>query len=304
MAGLEAESGVTRRDPSDVIRWRGRYYVWYTKTSHGFSGYNATIWYATSEDGRHWRERGEALGRGEAGSWDAYSVFTPNILKAAGRYWLFYTGVRPTPGNPEGRFENNSTTDVTAIGVAVADTPEGPFRRVHPGPVLTVAEDPEAFDSYRVDDACLVVLDGRYWLYYKGRSRRYGAQGPLHTRMGVAVAERPEGPFRKHPANPLTRGGHEVLVWPERGGVMTLLSAHGPDGRTLQFAPDGVHFRIVGRVGADYPKAPGGFRAGDFADVREQPGGLSWGVCMNPGNARRGVWPHLLRFDVEWRKRQ
>jgi len=43
------------------------------------------------------------------------------------------TGVRPTPGKA-GVFENNSTSDPTAIGVAVADLPDGPFKRVANNP--------------------------------------------------------------------------------------------------------------------------------------------------------------------------
>lgn len=117
--------------------------------------------------------------------------------------------------------------------------------------------------------------------------------------MGVAFADRPEGPYRKHPGNPLTNGGHEVMVWPYRGGVMTLLSGTGPEGRTLQFAPDGLSFRIVGRFGNDYPKAPGAYRAGDFADAAQQEGGIQWGISMNYGN--RNVWPHLLRYDAQIR---
>ena len=33
-----------------------------------------------------------ALAKGEPGTWEGASVFTPNILVAEGRYWLFYTG--------------------------------------------------------------------------------------------------------------------------------------------------------------------------------------------------------------------
>ena len=32
LKGLEPESGICRRDPSDVILVDGKYYVWYTKT--------------------------------------------------------------------------------------------------------------------------------------------------------------------------------------------------------------------------------------------------------------------------------
>ncbi|MGH9343225.1 MAG: hypothetical protein ACRD19_05630, partial [Terriglobia bacterium] len=62
LEGLGPEQGVTRRDPSDVIRVRGVYYVWYTKVEQGPgvfaypSGYSGAIWYATSRNGLHWTE--------------------------------------------------------------------------------------------------------------------------------------------------------------------------------------------------------------------------------------------------------
>jgi beta-xylosidase len=88
--GIGAEKGVMRRDPSDIIKVGDHYYVWYSKGTIS-PGYDATVWYATSRDGRTWTEKGMALPKGEPGSWEAASVFTPNILVAEGRYWLFYT---------------------------------------------------------------------------------------------------------------------------------------------------------------------------------------------------------------------
>lgn len=90
--GIGAENGVMRRDPSDIIKVGNFYYVWYSKGAI-FSGYDATIWYATSTDGHEWSEKGMALAKGEPGNWDAASVFTPNILVAEGKYWLFYTAI-------------------------------------------------------------------------------------------------------------------------------------------------------------------------------------------------------------------
>jgi len=295
LKGLGAEPGVTRRDPSDVVQWKGQYYVWYTKTDQGRSGYNATIWYATSPDGYEWEEKGEALKRGSKDAWDSFSVFTPNILRANNRYYLFYTGVHPTPGNTNGLFENNNTNDLTAIGVAVADSPDGPFKRIDTNPILVTSTDPDAFDSYRVDDASLVRREGHYWLYYKGRSLAHGADGPRNTRMGVAIADQPGGPYRKHEQNPLTDSGHEVMVWPHGKGVRTLLSGNGPQGRTLQFAVDGLDFKKQGKLGPDYPKAPGLYRWDDFRDTKLM-SDRDWGISMNHGN---GFFrPHLVRFDM------
>jgi hypothetical protein len=50
----------------------------------------------------------------------------------------------------------------TAIGIAVSDTPDGPWRKMAGGPVLKATGDPKDFDSMLVDDACLIVRGGRY----------------------------------------------------------------------------------------------------------------------------------------------
>lgn len=297
LKGLEPENGVCRRDPSDVIKVDGIYYVWYTKTEKQYSGYDASIWFATSKDGETWTEKGEALQRGARGAWDEFSVFTPNILVAKGKYYLYYTGVKPTPGNKERIFENNSENDFTAIGLAVSNVPDGPFERTSSEPVLKVSDDATEFDSYRVDDACLIYRNEKYLLYYKGRSLQYGDQGPRHTKLGVAMADRPEGPYLKQSNNPIITSGHEVMVWPYQKGLMALLSDHGPEGKSLQYSSDGVTFKKVGEFGNDYPKAPGSFRSGHFSDASDQEKGIDWGISMYYGD--KDQWPYLLRYEIQ-----
>ena len=189
----------------------------------------------------YWTEKGEALGLGKKGAFDSQAVFTPNIIKAKGKFYLFYTGVKPTPGRTDGVFENNSTNDITAIGLAVADSPDGPFKRIGDGgPVLEISDKDERFDSYRIDDASLLYRDGKYWLYYKGRSIVHGEKGPRYTRMGVAFADKPEGTYMKY-GDPILAGSHEVLIWPHRRGVAALASFSS----TLEYAPDGIDFTSV-----------------------------------------------------------
>ncbi|EPR66230.1 family 43 glycosylhydrolase [Cyclobacterium qasimii] len=297
LEGLEPENGICRRDPSDVILVDGSYYLWYTKTDKQYSGYDASIWYAVSKDGEIWEEKGEAIGRGEIDNWDEYSVFTPNILKASDKYYLFYTGVKPTPGNPDRKFENNSEIDITAIGLTVADSPDGPFVRLSPKPILEISSMSDDFDSYRIDDACIVYRDNQYLMYYKGRSRKHGEKGPGSTKMGVAIAERPEGPYSKYKNNPIITSGHEVMVWPYKKGVMALISENGPEGKTLQFALDGLTFNKVASFGNDYPKAPGSYRQGDFKDALKHAKGINWGISMNYEN--KDKWPHLLKYKIK-----
>ena len=88
LEGIGQEEGVMRRDPSDIIKVGDLYYLWYSKGKIS-TGYDATVWYATSTDGRKWTEKGMALGKGEAGTWEGASVFTPNIL------CLLYTSPSP-----------------------------------------------------------------------------------------------------------------------------------------------------------------------------------------------------------------
>ena len=290
--GIGHEKGVTRRDPSDVIKVGDTYYVYYTKVYGRSPGYWGTIWYATSTDaGYNWKEQGEILGLGKKGAFDSQATFTPNVLYARGKYYLYYTGVKPTPGNEKDEFENNSTTDITAIGLAVSDSPGGPFERVTAEPILKVSVESEKFDSYRVDDASLLYRNGLYWLYYKGRSRSHGKGGPGHTQMGVAFSKDPEGPFTKYD-RPLLPGSHEVMIWPQDTGVGAIASLDN----TLEYAPDGIDF-LGERLGVpmrDLPKAPGLFRK-DLTNHIITGEDIHWGISM----IHNGDEAYLIRYEVK-----
>jgi len=283
ISGIGYEEGITRRDPSDIIKVNNTYYIWYTKvplTTNGErtrlynSGYYGTIWYATSTDGSNWTEKGQALAPGKKGAFDSHAVFTPNILFYEGKYYLYYTGVKPTPGNEEHIFENNSETDFTAIGMAVADSPDGPFSRITNEPILTFSNDSADFDSYRVDDAALNIKDGKFWLYYKGRSIIYGEKGPMYTQMGIAMAENPAGPFEKY-GTPVMDRSHEVIIWNLYGGVASMACLN----RTLNYAGDGIHFSKVRGDIENLPAAPGLYRpfiSGDTNSIEK----VNWGISM------------------------
>lgn len=314
ITGIGKEPGITRRDPSDVIRVGDTHFVYYTHVDQNrlapenkrlkASGYVGTIWYATSEDeGHHWTEQGPALGTGLSGAFDSFAVFTPNIVKFSGKYWLYYTGVKATPG--QSIFENNSVNDVTALGVAVSASPHGPFTRLGRDPILAVTPQstdpvrPSRFDSFRIDDASLLVRDHDgdgdldLWLYYKGRNFDHGRSGPGKTQMGLAIADTPVGPYtRANDGHPILSNSHEVMIWPHRGGVAAYASAS----RTLEFASDGVDFMSdpLHMPTANKPIAPGCFRT-DLITPDDFGQGIQWGICMrDPG----GPAPYLVRYSL------
>ncbi len=290
LTGIGLESGVSRRDPSDVIKVGDLYYVWYSKGPLK-TGYKATVWYATSPDGVNWTEQGQALAKGEPGNWDAGSVFTPNILVAEGRYWLFYTGTTKSYGKG---FQPDSK-----IGIAVADSPDGPWTRLPNNPVLKNSDNPQDFDSMLVDDACLMVREGKYWFYYKGRQQ---GKSPAHTQMGLAIAEKPEGPYIKHEANPVIPGNHAVLAWPQGKGVAAMIGTSGPADiiNTVQYADDGIHFTKTHDAG-DGPRAGGAYRPEAFTNSGTgKP--IQWGVEI--GKHKGKELPFIHRYDIEWSERR
>ena len=291
ITGIGYEKGCTRRDPSDVIKVGKTCFVYYTKVYGRAPGYWGTIWCASSnDDGYTWQEHSEVLGIGKKGAFDSQATFTPNILFADGKYYLYYTGVKPTPGNEKGEFENNATTDITAIGVAVSDSPLGPFHRISDEPILKVSPEPDKFDSYRVDDAVLLFRNGLYWIYYKGRSRVYAINGPANTQMGAAFSKYPEGPFTKMD-KPLLPESHEVMLWQEGPGVGALASLSN----TFEYAPDGIDFlsnKLAVKV-KNRPLAPGVFRH-DLTNLTIKGEGLHWGISM----IQNGDECYLIRYKA------
>jgi hypothetical protein len=291
--GIGFEKVITRRDNSDIIKVGEKYYVYYTKVFGRSAGYWGTIWAAVSEDDGHtWKELGEVLGLGKKGEWDSQATFTPNILKEKGTYYLYYTAVQPTPGNEKGEFENNSTNDYTAIGVAKSKNPEGPFLRCSENPIISHSKDHNKFDSFRVDDAVLLKKDKKFWLYYKGRKYSDGQSGPANTEMGVAFADKPEGPYLKNECNPIISKSHEVFLWKQNEGIACLASISS----TFEYAADGLDFTtnpvavVIDRK--KRPNAPGAFRP-DLTGLKGN-NELSWGISM----IHNGADSYLVRWEL------
>jgi hypothetical protein len=309
--GLGYEKGVNRRDPSTIIKVDDLYYVWYTRTAgdpdksiavgperatetlRAFRWDLAEIWYATSPDGVNWTEQGLAIPRGPKGEYDDRSVFTTNVLVTDDKYFLVYQAVKA----PYGHRTNN------VIGMSWAGSPDGPWHRL-PKPILKTddsgvwkenyehwseVEEDGAWDSHKVHDPGILVRDGKYWLYYKGQQI---GRLPWESKWGVAIADKPEGPYVKHPLNPITNSGHEIWVWPWKSGVAAMIDWAGPEKNTIQYAEDGVNFEIVAAL-ADIPPAGGAYIPDKFTNTKDGQG-FTWGVSYI-----RSDWDYLVRFECD-----
>jgi hypothetical protein len=72
--------------------------------------------------------------------------------------------------------------------------------------------------------------------------------GGREIKWGVAIADKSEGPYVKSEYNPITNSGHELCVWPYRGGIAAMLITDGPERNTMQFADDGINFEIKSHI--------------------------------------------------------
>lgn len=290
---LAYEEGVVRRDPSALININGVYHVWYSKSydkTDGFAGNLETdkvfpwdccdIWHATSEDGWTWKEEGVAVSRGEAGQFDDRSVFTAEIMQFDNKYYLSYQTVQ-SPYTV--RVKNQ-------VGLAWANSPYGPWSKL-PEPILSPADNgiwsgdednrfkvqkKGDFDSHKVHDPCILPYNGKFYLYYKGE--QMGEEitfGGRQIRHGVAIANNPLGPYIKSEYNPISNSGHEICVWPYKGGIASLITTDGPEKNTVQWSSDGINFEIKSHI-QDPPHAIGLNRS---ADTEKSPIEiLRWGL--------------------------
>ncbi len=297
---------ISRRDSSKVIKVDGKYYVYYTRRKtevppKGNHGPNrgtegatdtipsrdwdlAEIWYATSEDGFTWTEQGVAVPRPEKPNAGWRSVSTPDILIWEGKYYIYYQAYYDIPGSRGG--------DFCPVSASVSDSPDGPFM---PSNQIVLENGSEgAWDQFVIHDPYPLVYNGKIYLYYKGEMG-----GSPHSRaQGLAIAEHPFGPFKKHPLNPVINSGHETALFPFRGGIAAIVSRHGHEHNTIQWSPDGANFEIAA-ITSLLPIAPGAFIPDAFTNT-DDGRGITWGLCHF---RNQGLPDHnhsfLARFDCD-----
>lgn len=295
----DADGTISRRDPSKVIRVGGRYYVWYTKRHtptppQGVEKGNETIpstdwdlseiWYATSEDGFKWEEQGVAIPRPPRPHVGWRSVCTADILVWKGKYYLYYQGFLEMSGK---------RGDDCPVTVAVADSPDGPWRADNKIVIPNGA--PGEWDQFSIHDPYPLVHRGRIYLYYK--SDLNGAPNLIRA-QGLAMADDPLGPFTKHPLNPVLNSGHETTLFPFQAGIAALVIHNGIEHNTIQYAPDGVSFKIAA-ISSLMPVAAGPYVPDAFTDTRDGRG-VTWGLChITDVGTRETRHSVLARFDCD-----
>ncbi|WP_343330992.1 glycoside hydrolase [Polaribacter staleyi] len=293
---------ISRRDPSKVIFENGKYYVWYTyrntivppigskRANESTDKIPSTdwdlseIWYATSKDGVTWEEQGVAVSRPPKPEVGWRSVSTTDILKWEGKYYLYYQGFMEASGK---------SGDYCPVAMSYSNSPDGPWTAVK-GAVIENGKEGE-WDQYAIHDPYPLVHDGKVYIYYKSAFNR---PGNVWVAGGLAIADSPMGPFKKHPLNPVLNSGHEVSLFPFKEGVAAFVIKDGNEHNTMQYAKDWVNFEIAS-IGELYPIAPGPYVPDAFTNTKNGRG-ITWGLShfTNAGTKNKGH-SILARFDCD-----
>jgi hypothetical protein len=144
-----------------------------------------------------------ALPRRGAEFWDGICTHNPTVHKFGNQFYLYYMGNTGDGFNPNG--EDKSIEKLNwvhrnnqRIGVAVADDPNGPWKRFDK-PIIDISTDSLAIDALCTTNPSITQRpDGGFLMVYKvvGKKRKMPSGGPVL--LTVATSETPVGPFVKY----------------------------------------------------------------------------------------------------------
>ncbi|WP_329238210.1 family 43 glycosylhydrolase [Streptomyces canus] len=142
-------------DPN-IVRFGDTFYLY--PTTDGFEGWSGTQFKAySSTDLVHWKDHGVILDLGPDISWADSRAWAPTIAEKDGKYYFYFCA------------------DAN-IGVAVSDSPTGPFKDALGRPLLKAGQ----FSGQMIDPAVFTDDDGQSYLYW-GNGHAYVA--PLNDDM-------------------------------------------------------------------------------------------------------------------------
>ncbi|MEL7161602.1 MAG: glycoside hydrolase family protein [Bacteroidota bacterium] len=191
--------------------------------------------------------------------WDGLCTHNPTIHRFGDKYYLYYmgnTGDGKIPSSPGNLVINILHRNNQRIGVAVADSPNGPWERFDE-PLIDVSPDSNALDALMVSNPSVTKRpDGGYLMVYKAVGKQLPGKwrGPVvHC---VATADEPTGPFRKYDKPVFVAEGYDFpaedpSIWHQEGKYRAIVKdmngAFTDAGRALVLfeSEDGFDWRLA-----------------------------------------------------------
>jgi len=286
---IPGENGWDSRviEAADILKDHDTYYFYYHAVGEKGS-YQLGVATADHPLGP-WKkyENNPILEVGPEGSWDDIHVACAYIVKEhADQYYMWYSAKGSGRDEELGR-------NVWEIGLATASNPFGPWKKYEKNPVLW---------DFGYVGGVVKYTNEKYYLY---TAHVIGSVGPDYSPMALAIADRPEGPYKKYEGNPILKEGpwgswddggfseaevyfHDGIFHMFYGGTKlhpTRILSRESIGYAYSF--DGIHF-------TKYPKNPVAIRemqpdGGAFSEVHAcQEGSLIYLFHTLRYNSRHG----------------
>lgn len=230
----------------------GRYYVYPTGSADFASQASFECW--SSTDLTDWRNEGVILDFKDVPWSTNFAAWAPSCAEKDGKYFFYF-----------------SAGDGAGLGVAVSDSPAGPFRDAIGRPLVGFYP----HGAQPIDAHCFVDDDGQAYLYFGGH--RHCVVAPLTPTMCAFNRD-----FREITPSPdyveapfmVKRRGVYYLMWSEGGwGDHTYLAAYG-----VSDNPYGP-FKYGGRILENHPEVANG--AGHHSVLRLPGTDDEWVICYH-----------------------
>ena len=202
------------------------YSRWPRKLGHNAWVTHSEIAHAVADSPMsEFRHRDVALPARGAQYWDGLCTHNPNVHRFGDKYYLYYMGNTGDGKSTHGL--NWTHRNNQRIGVAVADSPAGPWLRMDK-PLIDVGA-PDAPDALMTSNPSVARgPDGTCLMVYKavGKKTPLPFGGPV-VHM-VATSTSPTGPFVKHPVPVFTKEGvhfaaEDPYIWHDGEGFRAIV---------------------------------------------------------------------------------
>lgn len=222
-----------------MVKEKGTYHLFYSRweKKYGFQAWvtRSEVAHATSKTPfGPFVFKDVALPVRGAEYWDGLCTHNPTVHKFGSKYYLYYMGNTgdgddtPTLNGQLNWIHRNNQR----IGVAVADSPNGPWKRFDK-PIIDASEDPDAPDALMASNPAITQgPDGRFLMVYKavGKQKPMPFGGPVvHL---TAWSDSPTGPFTKDLKPIFTSGeanfpAEDPFIWSQDGKYYAIVKDQG-----------------------------------------------------------------------------
>ena len=219
-------------ETAGIFKDFGTYYLYYHGSGPGYQVGVATSKHPLGPFKKY--EGNPILKIGDEGGWEDQHVACAIIIKEGlDKYYMWYCG----QGSAGKKLRADSTGNIWDIGLATASHPLGPWKKYEGNPIIP---------DFGYNSAT-VKVDGKYYLY---SAHPIGSTVPDYSPMKVAIADRPEGPWKVIDKPVLTRG--ERGEWDDDGFSDAAVIYHSGVFHMFQSGAKGYEPRIKTRESVGY----------------------------------------------------